>query len=146
MPAGAVLFGAGPAILAGFPLLFASTIWVACLFLSAHRRLCPEAAEGRVTSFLSLLFCPPAAIRARDRLAVDLLEAFDPVSVRLAVGAAPDIAFYGAVLRDLSHPLQRDGLDAVTEEIADWSHAQSRRQTGADAPAWVQAVMLPLPS
>ncbi len=110
IPVAAFLIGAGLAILCSLPLVLALDIWIACLFLQAHRRLYPAAREGRVSAFLSLLLCPPAAIRARDRLTLDLVESFDPVAVRLALSAVPDTAFYAAVIRDLAHPLPSDDV------------------------------------
>jgi hypothetical protein len=109
IPAAAFLVGAGLAILCGLPLILALGIWIACLFLRAHRQLYPASRGGRASAFLSLLLCPPAAIRARDRLTLDLMEAFDPAAVHLALGATPDTAFYAAVARDLAHPLDFSG-------------------------------------
>ena len=110
------LFAVSPAIIAmrglvvtwGWLLLgvLAFLFMIVWEFSSAHRALYPEARGDRWSHVLSMVLAPPAAIRAHDSLAKNLLEAFHPLaaaSVLLPRDRYRTLA--SAFLRDVRFPI-----------------------------------------
>ena len=61
-------------------MLLGQTFTIGWLFYRAHRALFSDGAEDRLAPFLTMLLAPPAAIRAHDLLARQLLATFHPLA------------------------------------------------------------------
>lgn len=97
-------------LLAGYwkPLLAALVLCVmliAVLYWRAHRVLYPEDRGDRASGLAMLLLVPPAAVRACDGLARNLVAGYDILAVARVVCDRESFArLAGRVLRDLTYP------------------------------------------
>lgn len=114
------------------------------VFVVAHRRL-GAAPTNRIAIALTIAVFPPAAVRARDYLALDLFGDLHPVAVALALageGTRSDLV--SRLRRDLQHPVTPLApLDESAREVVTWFDARLRAALGplvGDAAESFQAV------
>jgi hypothetical protein len=136
----ALLFGAAPAVVWFFGL--ASTwVWLlsgavalhAAILITcarAYRALYPEDRAGRRSHLAVMALSPPAAIRARDLLARELLSGSHPLAVALVLCGREELqAFAARAVRDARFPVADAGAteDRLSRSAEEWFH-QAQRQ------------------
>jgi hypothetical protein len=78
---------------------------IGVLYARAHKALYPDDRAGRRAGLAMMLLIPPAAVRACDAMARDLVAGFDVLAVaRVACDKETFARLAGRLLRDLTHP------------------------------------------
>jgi hypothetical protein len=115
---------------AGLMMLLAASL-IAVQYFRAHEHIDPFRKSERLRNALQMFLCPPAAIRATDRLSVDAMVQFHPVllAAHFLGPRAPD--FIAKVIRDLEHPLRCNITDPQAISIALW-YAGAQRDAIAE--------------
>jgi hypothetical protein len=102
-------------------------------YFFAHKQLFAQSRLERISTFVSLLMWPPAAIRSHDKLGRHLFMGLHPVGV---VGALVPTEvkreFLGTLLRDARHPL---GLESAFDDADADADAEGGDRALADIEA-----------
>jgi hypothetical protein len=104
--------------------LITFTLIVSFLFFRNHARLYPEDKEQRITDTVTMVLCPPAAIKSVRLLSANLLSTFSPIVIADLLRVRDRDHFTESYLRDLKHPLEHDLSDSIAVEIASWHLTQ----------------------
>lgn len=123
------LFVAAPILVSTFGLLrffipiavvmLVFAVQISLMFRSARKTLFPG--QRRWDQVITMMLCPPVAIRAADLLTRDLLSRYSPVVLAPLLAGARAQQFVSAFVRDLQHPLKHDVTDETASEIINWA-------------------------
>lgn len=128
-----------PALVVGLLLLLIAAI---VQYFMAQRALFPDARADRWKHVALMALSPPAAMRAHDTVARDLLVGHEPLTVgRMLMSTSDFRDFARRVLLDLQHPLPSNQPDDETPlKIETWFRARQKelavatvRDAGLDA-------------
>jgi hypothetical protein len=108
------------------PIALVLILLIAVLFYAAHRALYPKDLGGRLQHLLLIVGFPPAACRAHDALALDLLSTFHPVAVGTYLLAGDTrLTWISERVRDFAYAYQPEApTDAVTTTVTEFRNLQ----------------------
>jgi hypothetical protein len=100
-------------------LMLGFAIQISVMFHRARKALFPD--ESRLDQMITMILCPPVAIRAADLLTRDLLSLYNPVVVASLLAGTRAQQFVRAFVLDLQHPIKHVLTDETSVEIINWA-------------------------
>ncbi len=99
---------------------FAASTYISARYYRAHRYLYAGARLDRIMTAAAMALCPPAAIRAVDRLTAEALSEYHPILVASMLPGEESGSLIRLLIQDLKHPLRCESPDEGSREIARW--------------------------
>jgi hypothetical protein len=96
-------------------------VQVSVMFHGARKALFPG--ETRLDQVITMILCPPVAIRAADLLTRDLLSLYSPVVLASLLAGSGAQQFVRAFVLDLQHPCKHEVTNEMSAEIIGWAAA-----------------------